>query len=112
MNSKYSVISNYFVEVHPGKVLNGIIEEKKNQLISFLGEVIVDNPFKSRFLRDSPHFTLMCARTGDLYAFSEKLEEVANNFSRISYEIVDVEDNRTPGDLIGQISFQSQPNCI
>jgi hypothetical protein len=94
------MISNYFVEVHPGEKLGNLILAKKKEIINYLGESIVDNPLKSKFLRDDPHFTLMCARTGDINAFAEELKKLGNKFSRINYEITDVEDNPSPGDLI------------
>lgn len=95
-----ATVTNYFVEVNPGLKLEEKMMAKKNELISYLGDSVVDNPKSTKFLRDSPHFTLMCARTGNLEAFVSELKNISKDFKKIVYEIVSVEDNLTPGDLI------------
>lgn len=93
-------ITNYFVEIHPGVELDGRIAEKKKEIIDFLGDKVVDDPKQARFLRDSPHFTLMCARTGDMDSFRSTLRDIARNQSRLAYRIIRVEDNPTPDGLV------------
>jgi len=93
-------VMNYFVEVHPGREFEEIIRRKKSELIELLGDEVVNDPSRSMFLRDSPHFTLMCARTGDMKRFRKALREMAGELRKIGYEIVDVEDNPTPGNLV------------
>jgi hypothetical protein len=92
--------SNYFVEIKPGKKLEGIINTKKAELIDFFGMPLVDDPFKVGYLRDPPHFTLIGGRTSDLYEVASGVRELRKKFSRINYEIVGVEDNPVPGNMI------------
>jgi len=93
-------VTNYFVELHPGEGLASIILGKKGELIDFLGDEIVDDPAQSRFLRDDPHFTLMCARTGDMDSFRASLRALGGKFERVNYEITGAEDILTPGKLV------------
>ncbi len=99
-SAKMAEVSNYFVEVNPGAGLEGIIRQKKNEVIEFLGPSVIDNPRLSMYFRDPPHFTLIGARTRDLDGLREALRRLALKFNRIDYEIIGVEDNPSSNNLI------------
>lgn len=90
-------ITNYFVEVHPGEGLANKINTTKNRLIGALGEEVTDDPTKTQFLRDDPHFTLMCARTGDMEGYLQALRNVVERFPRPNYTITNIEDKEKGG---------------
>lgn len=91
LTSTPSLIANYFVEVCPGEALGEKIGRAKEEFIALLWPQIIDNPAFARFFRDDPHFTMMCARTGNLPALLKALEQVATEFSDFPYEIVGTE---------------------
>lgn len=101
------MISNFFVEINPGRELENILIGKKGEIINFIsanpqkfGKNAVDNPSQIGYLRDPPHFTLMGGRTGDFYSLLNKLEKISKKFSKLNYEIIGIEDNPVPGNLI------------
>lgn len=85
------LISNYFVEVYPGRKLGEKIGRAKVEFIDLLWAQIIDNPAFARFFRDEPHFTMMCARTWNLSELLKAIKRVAWEFKNFPYEIIGTE---------------------
>ena len=80
----------YFVEAYPGSDLEKKIMAKKTELIETLGTELVDNAKLTKFLRDTPHFTLQVANAKDFEAMLDAYRNVAGACDPITYEIVEL----------------------
>jgi hypothetical protein len=79
--------TEFFIEVNPGRELEAVIGMTKERVKAHLGDAVVDDPTKTKFLRDTPHFTMQVARTEDFMRMIEAYTNVARRFANIDYTI-------------------------
>ncbi len=94
-----SAVAEFFVEFHPGDALYGSIANEKERTIQVLDSQGIDssNWANARFLRDAPHFTLWCNRTGNMQSMYDQLAARLRKLPHFSYEVIGTEFAAYPG---------------
>jgi hypothetical protein len=78
--------TEYFIEIQPGLALEQKLQTVKDALIERLGPA-VDDPVRTLFLRDSPHFTMQVARTDDFDAMVAAYRRAVAQLTRFNYTV-------------------------